>query len=117
MLTDDLEPDEDAMRQAEHAKVARTLNDLYGYLEANRDLIVDYGDRRRHGESISSSLAESSINQIVAKRFVKKQQMRWQPESAHLLLQIRTKTLNGELRETFRHWYSAMTATSAPALR
>lgn len=56
------------MRQAEHAKVARTLNDLYGYLEANRDLIVDYGDRRRHGESISSSLAESSINQIVANR-------------------------------------------------
>jgi hypothetical protein len=27
------------------------------------------------------------------------------PERAHLLLQTRTRTLNGDLAETFRRWY------------
>jgi hypothetical protein len=84
--------------------------------ESNRDLIPDYGDRRRHGEAISSSIAESAVNQVISRRFVKKQQMRWQPETAHLLLQVRTRTPNGKLRETFQHWWPAMTSVSAPAL-
>jgi hypothetical protein len=41
------------------------------------------------------------------KRFVKKQQMRWTPRGAHLLLQTRTKVLNGDLEDTFRRWYPA----------
>jgi len=36
---------------------------------------------------------------------VKKQQMQWTPCGAHLLLQTRTKVLNGELDEVFRRWY------------
>ena len=35
----------------------------------------------------------------------KKQQMRWTKKGAHLLLQVRTKTLNNELKETFQKWY------------
>jgi hypothetical protein len=96
--------------------LARTLNELYDYLESNRDLIPDYGDRRRHGEAISCSLAESTGNQVISRRFVKKQQMRWQPETAHPLLQVRTRTLNGTLRETFQRWWPAMTPVSATAL-
>jgi len=46
---------------------------------------------------------------VISRRFVKKQQMRWQPETAHLLLQVRTRTLNGALRETFQRWWPAMT--------
>ena len=42
---------------------------------------------------------------------VKKQQMRWTKQGAHLLLQARTKTLNGELRDTFCDWYPQMTQT------
>jgi hypothetical protein len=42
--------------------------------------------------------------------------MRWQPDTAHLLLQVRTRTLNGTLRETFQRWWPAMTQNSAPAL-
>ena len=40
---------------------------------------------------------------------VKQQQMRWTPEGAHLLLQVRTRTLNGDLAGTFRAWYPAFT--------
>jgi hypothetical protein len=108
---------EDRLRASpKGSKLARTLNELYDYLDTNRDLIPDYGDRRRHGEAISSSIAESTINQVVSRRFVKKQQMRWLPETAHLLLQVRTRTLNGTLGETFQHWWPAMTPRSTPAL-
>jgi hypothetical protein len=36
---------------------------------------------------------------------VKKQQMRWAPKSAHLLLQVRTKVLNNDLGVAFKRWY------------
>ena len=48
---------------------------------------------------------KSTINQLVAKRFVKKQQMRWTPRGAHLLLQIRVQALNDDLRTSFERWY------------
>ena len=34
--------------------------------------------------------------------------MRWKKPGAHLLMQIRTKVLNNELRETFQRWYPGM---------
>lgn len=37
----------------------------------------------------------------LSKRMVKKQQMRWSKHVAHHLLQVRTKVLNDELRQTF----------------
>lgn len=51
---------------------------------------------------------ESAVNQVVSKRFVKKQQMRWSQKGAHLLLQVRTQALNDDLRATFREWYPGM---------
>jgi hypothetical protein len=33
--------------------------------------------------------------------------MQWTPRGAHLLLQTRTKVLNGDLEESFRRWYPA----------
>ncbi len=36
---------------------------------------------------------------------VKKQQMQWTPEGAHLLLQTGTRVLNDELEGLFRQWY------------
>ena len=48
---------------------------------------------------------ESTINQVVSRRFVKKQQMQWTLRGAHLLLQTRTKVLNNDLDAVFRRWY------------
>jgi hypothetical protein len=63
------------------------------------------GERHRCGERISTGFVESTINQLIAKRFVIKPQMRWTPRGAHLLLQIRVQALNDDLRETFERWY------------
>jgi len=48
---------------------------------------------------------ESAVTQLVAKRFVKKPQMRWTPRGSHLLLQIWAHVLNDELAQQFRRWY------------
>ena len=45
------------------------------------------------------------LNEVVAKRMVKKQQMQWTHEGAHYLLQTRTAVLNGDLQSTFERWY------------
>jgi hypothetical protein len=67
--------------------------------------LSNYGELYRQGETITTSFVESTINQVVSKRFVKSQQMAWTIRGAHLLLQTRTKVLNNELEEVFRRWY------------
>jgi hypothetical protein len=57
---------------------------------------------------------ESAVNQVVSKRFVKKQQMRWTPAGAHLLLQIRVQVLNGDWRATLRRWDTGMQLMPEP---
>jgi hypothetical protein len=44
----------------------------------------------------------STVHQVVSKRTVKKQQMPWSKRGAHLLLQMRTRVVNGEWEETSR---------------
>ena len=48
---------------------------------------------------------ESTVNEVVSRRFCKKQQMAWSKEGAHLLLQSRVKTLNREWAAVFKQWY------------
>jgi hypothetical protein len=45
---------------------------------------------------------------------VKKQQMRWTPKGAHLLLQVRSRVLNDELANDFQRWYPAFVTPTAP---
>jgi hypothetical protein len=89
-------------------KLVKAVRDFGRYIEANQDFIPNYGDRYRHGEAISTAFAESTVNQVVSKRMVKKQQMQWTEAGAHHLLQVRTKALNDELRDTFARWYPGM---------
>lgn len=91
-------------------KLLKKVREFRGYIEANQNYIVNYGERYRHGETISSAFVESTVNQVISRRFVKKQQMKWKKEGAHLLMQVRTKVLNNELHETFQRWYPAMRA-------
>jgi len=63
------------------------------------------GERYRCGGRISTGFVESAVNQVVAKRFVKKQQMRWTLRGARLLLQVRVHVLNDALCAAFRTWY------------
>ncbi len=91
------------------------MKEFSNYIGANKTFIPNYGDRYHHGETISTAFVESTVNYVVSKRMVKKQQMRWSERGAHLLLQVRTQVLNEDLRNTFRRWYPGMQNLSGDA--
>lgn len=94
------------------AKLYRHVQEFAIYIHNNRNYIPNYGDRYQYGEIISTAFVESTVNELISKRMVKKQQMRWTKEGAHLLLQTRVKTLDGDLRHKFVEWYPGMDASS-----
>lgn len=94
-------------------KLAKALQEFSGYINANRTFIVNYGDRYRNGERISSAFAESTVNEVISTRFEKKQSMRWTKRGAHDLLQVRVQVLDGEWRRTYERWYPGMEASRA----
>jgi hypothetical protein len=83
----------------------RHVSDLLGYLERNQDALVHYAARRRRDEPISTAFVESAINEIVAKRMNKKQQMRWNRMTVQRFLDVRTAVLNGTLKSVFQQHY------------
>ena len=64
-----------------------------------------WGERWRNEEAIATGFVESAVNQMVSKRFAKRQQMQWTKRGAHLLLQTLTWVLANRLEETFQKWY------------
>ena len=81
------------------------VGELLGYLERNQGALVHYAARRRNGEPISTAFVESSVNEIIAKRMNKKQQMRWNRATVQPFLDVRTRVLNDTLEDAFRHRY------------
>ncbi len=79
--------------------------ELLAYLERNQGALVQYAARRRNGEPISTAFVESSVNEIIAKRMNKKQQMRWNRATVQPFLDVRTTVLNDTLADAFRHRY------------
>ncbi|MEM9879345.1 MAG: ISKra4 family transposase [Pseudomonadota bacterium] len=75
------------------------LSRLLAYIRNNQSSIPNYAKRYQAGKRISTTSAEAGVNAVVAKRFVKKQQMRWAPQSADSLLAVRAAVLNDELKE------------------
>jgi hypothetical protein len=97
-------------------KLCKAVQEFTTYIEHNGGFIPNYGERYRNGERISTGFVESTVNYVVSKRMVKKQQMRWSQRGAHLLLQIRTRVLNGEWEATFRQWYPGFRAHTTPVV-
>jgi hypothetical protein len=95
-------------------KLLKAVEEFQTYIANNQDFIPNYGERYRAGERISTGFVESTVNQVISKRFCMKQQMAWTPRGAHLLLQIRTRVLNGDLEATFQKWYPGFRAAPQP---
>jgi hypothetical protein len=86
-------------------KLRRHSTDLLNYLRSNQDSLPNYGERYSEGEPISTAWVESSINEIVAKRMAKAQQMRWNRWTIQPFLAVRTAVLNETLADSFRVWF------------
>jgi hypothetical protein len=96
-------------------KLSAGLAEFETYIRNNQEYIPNYGELYRQGETISTAFVESTINQVVSRRFAKLQQMHWTLRGAHLLLQTRTKVLNNELEGIFRRWYPRFRAHTEAA--
>ena len=86
----------------------RSVDELRTYVRRNAHTIANYAERHRYGERVSTAFAESTVNAVVAKRFAKRQQMRWSRRGAHLMLQTRTRVLDETLRAKFQSWYPGL---------
>jgi hypothetical protein len=107
---DDLVLDLEALdsRYPNLRKFRTTMREFQVYIASNESSLINYGERYRSGERIPSAFVEATLNAVISKRFAKKQQMQWSRRGAHLLLQTRTRALDGSLRATFEHWYPGM---------
>jgi hypothetical protein len=65
-----------------------------------RPKLPNYADRWCNGEAISTAFVESAVNQIISRRFVKKQQMRWTERGSIICCRFvpASSTTNGERR-------------------
>jgi hypothetical protein len=84
--------DRKAVRGADAAR--RHIHDLIEYRHANHGALVNYGRRRHDGLPISTAFVESAVNEILSKRMIKKQQMRWNRRTVKPFLNVRTAVLN-----------------------
>lgn len=83
----------------------KRLDECITYIRNNQMMIPNYGEMHRYGEPVSTAFVESTINEVIARRMAKKQQMQWCRKGAHYLLQTRTAVLNNELQDKFACWY------------
>jgi hypothetical protein len=93
---------------ARFPRLVKALSELRTSIVHNRHVIPHDGERSHHGEAIATGFVESTVNEVVSRRCCKQQQMPWSKEGAHVLLQTRVRTLNGELGTIFKRWYPDM---------
>ncbi|MGA8907751.1 MAG: ISKra4 family transposase, partial [Acidobacteriaceae bacterium] len=79
-------------------RVARLLRDLKIYIFCGQsDIVIDYAAARHQDEPISTAVTESTVQWLLHRRMNAQQHMRWSPRGAHLMLKVRTATVNGTL--------------------
>jgi hypothetical protein len=91
------------------------LSEMTHYLDANADSLPNYGARYRAGAPISTAFAESAVNQIIAKRMIKRQQMRWNRDTVQPFLTVRVAVLNDTLEQAFRSWHTGFRPVERPS--
>jgi hypothetical protein len=64
--------------------------------------LANYGRRRHKGLPISTAYIKSAVNEILSKRMIKKQQMRWNRWTLQPFLDVRVAALNKTLAGSFK---------------
>jgi hypothetical protein len=96
------------------ARLKRVLQDLETYVSGQSDSIINYAAARRSAKPISTATTESAVQRLVHRRMSAKQQMRWSPRGAHLMLKVRTAVMNATFE---RDHVAAERSTNRPYRR
>ena len=95
------------------AKLSRSITEFATYVRNNHDFIPNFGERYRHGDTISTAFVESTINQVVSKRFVKNNRGSGRPRE-HICCYRRGKVMDDDLEGVFRGWYPQFRPVPVP---
>jgi hypothetical protein len=71
---------DDAVAISSHGtarKLLKAVEEFHTDIESYGGLIPDYAERYRHGKRINTGFVESTPNQVISKRFCKRQQTQW----------------------------------------
>jgi len=88
------------------AKELENLIEFRGYIENNRDYIIDYEKAKADGYLISSSVMESTINTIAANRLKKNRSRKWIRAGADGVSRVITAIKNNEWEKVWNHIYT-----------
>ncbi len=72
-------------------RAKQVIKEFRYYVCGNRRSLPDFTKQRAAEHRISPAQVESVMNHLVNHRLSKKQQLRWSPEGAHYLLQVRAE--------------------------
>ena len=95
-------------------KLLKAVEEFHTYIENNQGSFPIMASATGLENGSAPALWNRRCNQVISKRFCKQQQMAWTQRGAHLLLQIRTRVLNGDWEATFREWYPGFRAAPQP---
>ena len=70
-------------------KLISDFQELYEYILRNQKYIVNYQERQTANLPFTSTIAESSVNELINTRQKNNKKMQWSREGAHNVLQIR----------------------------
>jgi hypothetical protein len=94
-------PDELARHKL--ARLSRALRGLVVDLETSRDSPRNYGKLYRADQQISTGWVESTANEIMAKRLVGKEQMRWNRFTVQVFLTVRSACAECHAATSLQH--------------
>ncbi|ANT54804.1 hypothetical protein MEA186_24902 [Mesorhizobium amorphae CCNWGS0123] len=89
---DDLQFDAEALETdySNTRKFLKAAGEFRSQMAPNSASLINYGERYRSGERISSAFVEATVNAVI-QQAVRQQQMQWSRIGAHLLLQPPTQ--------------------------
>lgn len=74
----------------DNEKLLIELQELAGYVNRNKEYLINYQERYANHLPFTSTYAESSVNAVINTRQKNDKKMQWSREGAHCVLQIRT---------------------------
>src|SRR6516162_2874035 len=75
-------------------RIINILSDPQTYVTGHAGSIINYAAARQSAKPISTATTESTVQRLIHRRMTAKQQMRWSPRGAHLMLKVRTSVMN-----------------------
>ena len=78
------------------------IHDLFKYLSNNKEYLINYDKRKEANLPFTSSIIESTVENIINERHKKKQKAQWSREGAHNVLQLRTSRMSNDWEDEWK---------------